>query len=115
MVYVIKVLITTALVVAVSEASRRSTLLGAVFASLPLVSILGMVWLYWDTGDGEKVASLSKSIFWLVLPSLPLFLLVPYLLSKQFGFYASMAIASGVTVGLYWLTIAVLRHQEIQA
>ncbi|WP_442485073.1 DUF3147 family protein [Aeoliella sp. SH292] len=115
MVYVLKVLITTALVVAVSEASRRSTLLGAVFASLPLVSILGMIWLYWDTGDSEKVAALSNSIFWLVLPSLPFFLLVPYLLSRQVGFYTSMTIASGVTVGLYWLAITLLRHHGSSA
>lgn len=101
MYYVIKVLVTTGLVVAVSEASKRSSLMGAIFAALPLVSFLGMIWLYVDTGSTEKVAELSKSIFWLVLPSLPFFLLLPFLLKRQIGFYPSLTVATVVMIVLY--------------
>jgi hypothetical protein len=101
MYYVIKVLVTTGLVVAVSEASKRSSLMGAILAALPLVSFLGMIWLYVDTGSTEKVAELSKSIFWLVLPSLPFFLLLPFLLKRQIGFYPSLTVATVVMIVLY--------------
>jgi len=101
MYYVIKILVTAGLVVAVSEASKRSSFIGGLLASLPLVSFLGMIWLYVDTGSTEKVADLSRSIFWLVLPSLPFFLLLPFLLKRQFGFYPSLAMATVVMIALY--------------
>ncbi|MHC4831308.1 MAG: DUF3147 family protein, partial [Planctomycetota bacterium] len=64
--YVLKIVLTTALVIAVSEATKRSTLIGGLLASVPLVSVLAMIWLYRDTQDLGKIAGLSKSIFWLV-------------------------------------------------
>ena len=68
----LKVLLTSVLVVAVSETAKRSVLFGAILASIPITSVLAMVWLYVDTGDTEKVARLANGIFWLVLPSLVL-------------------------------------------
>src|SRR5690349_12496787 len=68
--YIIKLLISAAIIVAVSEVSKRSSLIGGLLASLPLTSFLAMLWLYKDTKDTAKVAALSMSIFWLVLPSL---------------------------------------------
>ena len=70
----IKVLLTAVLVVAISEAAKRSTLLGGILASLPLTSLLAFIWLYGESGDTGKIASLSVSIFWYVLPSLVLFI-----------------------------------------
>ena len=75
--YAIKIAITTILIVAISEISKRNSLAGAVLASIPLVSVLAMFWLYIDTNDSTKVSNLSSSIFWLVLPSLTLFLALP--------------------------------------
>ncbi|HLC08407.1 MAG TPA: DUF3147 family protein [Methyloceanibacter sp.] len=99
----LKVLVTSVLVVAVSEAARRSTLLGAVLASLPLVSVLAFVWLYVDTGDTDKIASLAYGIFWLVLPSLVLFLALPFLLRHGIGFYPSLGLSIALTAGAYFL------------
>jgi hypothetical protein len=62
----IKVLLTAALVVAIAEVAKRSTFAGAVLASIPLTSVLALIWLYADTGDTEKVAALAGGIFWLV-------------------------------------------------
>ena len=64
----LKVLITSVLVIAVSEAARRSSVLGALLASLPLVSVLAFIWLYVETGDSDKIASLAHGIFWLCCP-----------------------------------------------
>jgi hypothetical protein len=108
--YVVKVVVTTALIVLISEISKRSTLIGAILASVPLVSVLAMVWLYWDTRDVAQVAALSKSVLALVVPSLALFLLLPILLGRGYNFYASLAASTAGTVVCYFLMIAVLRH-----
>ena len=108
--YAAKVLISAALVVLVSELAKRSTLLGAVLASIPLVSVLAMISLYAGTRDVAQVAALSRSIFWLVLPSLVLFVALPVLLQRGYGFYASLAASIGATVLGYLGMIAAARH-----
>ena len=106
--YVLKIMLTAGIVVAVSEASKRSSLLGGLLASLPLISFLGLIWLYIDTGSTEKVADLSKSVFWLVLPSLALFLILPPLLRAGWNFWAALGASSAVTVILYVLQLWLL-------
>ena len=110
MYYVLKILLTAGLVVAVSEISKRSSLWGGILASLPLVSFLGMIWLYIDTGSTEKVSELSKSVFWLVLPSLSFFLM---LLKKGMGFGTSFAFSTMVMIGLYLVMIVCLKKLGI--
>ena len=108
--YVVKLVVTSALVVAISELSKRSTLAGSLLASLPLVSVLAMIWLYVDTRDVAQIAALSRSVFWLVLPSLVLFLMLPALLERGYGFIASLAVSIGATILVYVAAIAVGRH-----
>ena len=108
MYYLTKLLVTAVLVVAVSEIAKRSTLLGGIVASLPLVSLLAIGWLYLDTGSIEQVSRLSRSIFWMVLPSLSLFLVLPWLLSRGMRFCPSLALAIAVTASAYLGTIGVL-------
>ncbi|MFA6141102.1 MAG: DUF3147 family protein [Hyphomicrobium sp.] len=106
----IKIAVTAVLVVAISEVAKRSSLLGAVLASIPLTSVLAMVWLYADTGDAEKVAELAIGIFWLVLPSLALFIALPLLLRAGWDFAPSLAAASALTVACYFLMLAILKR-----
>jgi hypothetical protein len=108
--YLVKIVITTILIVAISEIAKRSTLIGAILASIPLVSVLAMTWLYVDTKDVEKVSALSISVFWLVLPSLALFVTLPLLLKSGFNFYLSISISIVVTAGCYFLMVTVLNH-----
>jgi hypothetical protein len=105
---IIKVLLTAALVVAISEAAKRSSMLGAIIASLPLTSILAFIWLYGETGDTVKVANLASSIFWYVLPSLVLFIVLSVLLLRGVGFWPSLAVASAATFAAYVCMSAVL-------
>jgi hypothetical protein len=100
--YTIKILLTVAVVVAVSEIAKRSTLWGAALASLPLTSVLALVWLYLDTADTQRVAALSGSIFWLVLPSLALFVLLAYLLRSGWGFWPGLGVACVGTAAAYF-------------
>ncbi len=108
--YVVKVLITAALVVAISEVSKRSTMFGGLLASLPLVSFLALLWLYLDTKDAGKVAALSTSIFWLVLPSLVFFLALPALVKMKFGFQLSFGLAAALMFASYGVMVFVLKR-----
>ena len=102
-----KIAVTVAVVVGVSELAKSNSFWGAVLASLPLSSLLAFVWLYAETGDAGSVAALSQSIFWLVLPSLPLFLILPALLRSGWSFWpglgAACAATAGAYLGLVWL------------
>lgn len=104
--YGLKILITAVVVVAVAELGKRSSIWGAVFASLPLTSLLAFVWLYLDTSDSERVAILSIDIFWLVLPSLALFIALPVLLRAGVAFWPGLGASCVVTVlaylGMLW-------------
>lgn len=109
-----KIAITTVLVVAISEVAKRSSLAGAVLASIPLVSVLAMIWLYIDTKDVAKVSALATSVFWLVLPSLALFVSLPLLLKQGLNFYLSMGIAIAITVSAYAGMVALLNFFNVR-
>ena len=106
--YAFKIVLSALILVAVAEVAKRSTLWAAALASLPLVSLLAFVWLYLDTGDVQKVAALSSGIFWLVLPSLLLVVLLPVLLRNGVGFWPSLAVSSVATALAYLGTIKLL-------
>ena len=99
--FILKAVISGLLVAAISEIARRSPGFAALVASLPLVSILGMIWLWRDTGDTGRIASHAEATFWYVLPSLPMFLVVPWLIRSGTGFWPSLAIGCALTVALY--------------
>ena len=106
--YLVKIALTTVLIVAISEIAKRSTFVGAILASIPLISVLAMLWLYLDTKSVDKVSALSTSVFWLVLPSLVLFLSLPILLKHGLNFYLSIGISITLTVMCYWIMISAL-------
>ncbi len=112
--YGVKVALTAAIVVAVSELAKRSSLWAALLASLPLTSLLALVWLYLDTGSTDAVAGLSRSIFWLVLPSLPLFVVLPAMLRSGWPFWLSLAVGCGTTVAAYWVMVAALTRLQVK-
>ena len=105
---VIKLLLSSGIIVIVSEIAKKNTLIGGLIASIPLVSVMAMIWLYIDTKDIENINALSKSILWMVVPSLALFISLPVLLKSGVNFYISMGISILVTMGCYWLAIAAL-------
>jgi len=108
--YAIKVLISTALVVLISELAKRDSPLAALVASLPVTSLLAFTWLYWETGDLARVSNLSIDIFWLVIPSLALFVALPLLLRLGLGFWFSLLGAILASAALYVLVLLLLRR-----
>ena len=105
---IIKVVISAILIALISEVAKRSTFFGAILASIPLVSVMAMIWLYIDTHDSAQVVQLSKSIFWLVLPSLVLFITFPLLIKLQLPFYTALGAAGLLMVITYFITINIL-------
>ena len=102
--FIIKCVLSGVIVAVVSEVARRSPTFGALIVSLPLVSLLGIIWLWRDTGDVERIAGHAESTFWYVLPSLPMFLVLPAMLRAGAGFWPSLAACCGLTVILYFVT-----------
>ncbi len=111
--YILKVAISAASIVLVSEIAKRSSLFGALVASLPLTSLLAFLWMHFEKTDNQQIAQLSKSIFYLVIPSLALFLLFPLFLNKGLAFWLSLSLSIGTTIVLYFVMIAVLRYFHI--
>jgi hypothetical protein len=100
----IKAALSGVLAAAVSEIAKRSPAFGALVASLPLISIMAVIWLWRDTGDHLRIASHMEATVWYVLPSLPMFLLVPAMLRSGVGFWPSLAAGCALTVVLYFIT-----------
>ena len=103
----IKALISGLIVAAVSEIARRFPTTRALIASLPLISVLGMLWLWQAKPDAENMAVHSAATFWYVLPSLPMFLALPAMLRAGLNFYAALALGCLLTIVLYLTMIAI--------
>ncbi len=105
MVYlVIKAALSGLLAALVSEVAKRSPAFGALVASLPLISVMAVIWLWRDTGDNARIAAHMEATFWYVIPSLPMFLLIPAMLRAGIGFWPALGAGCLVTFILYLLT-----------
>ncbi|HTK57788.1 MAG TPA: DUF3147 family protein [Sphingomicrobium sp.] len=93
------------LIAIISEVAKRYPGFGGLIASLPLVSVLGMIWLWRDKPDAANMAAHAEGTFWFVLPSLPMFLLIPMMLRQGFGFWPSLIAGCVLTVALYSLMV----------
>ena len=97
----IKAALSGIIIAMVSEVAKRYPGFGALIASLPLVSVLGMIWLWHDKPDAANMAAHVEATFWFVLPSLPMFLLMPALIRNGIGFWPALAIGCALTIALY--------------
>ena len=102
---IVKAALSGILIAIISEVAKRYPGFGGLIASLPLVSVLGMIWLWRDKPDVANMASHAEATFWFVLPSLPMFLLIPAMLRQGFSFWVSLAAGCVMTVTLYSLMI----------
>ena len=110
---VLKAALSGIVIAAASEAARRAPTVGALILSLPLVSVLAFIWLWRDTGDTARIAATAQSTFWYVLPTLPMFLVVPALLRHGVGFWPALLAGCVLTVILYFAVVAVLQRVGI--
>lgn len=99
--FLLKAALSGIIIAIVSEVARRAPSVGALIASLPLISVLGMIWLWRDTEDTARMAEHAYATFWFVLPSLPMFLAIPVMLNRGMAFWPALAIGCAMTVLLY--------------
>ena len=104
---ILKAAISGVIVMAVSEIAKRSPAFGALVASLPLVSLLAIMWLWRDTGDTVRIANHAEATFWYVIPSLPMFLALPFMLRAGFNFWLALSLSCVLTVLLYFITVLI--------
>lgn len=110
---ILKATLSGILAMLVSEVARRSPGIGGLVASLPLISIMAIIWLWQDTADTERIASLSEATFWYVLPTLPMFLVLPAMLRTGVGFWIALAASCLLTISLYAATTWILHRVGI--
>ncbi len=108
-----KYAITALIIVIVSEVAKRLDRLGALLASLPIVTIMVMIWLYLEGQGDTKIANHAFYTFWYVLPTLPMFLAMPVLLNKGFTFWWSLLICVGITVICFVITALAAKQFEV--
>ena len=104
MLYLVKTLIAALVIVAVGEISKRSSALAAFLLALPIVSITAFVWIYFESKDKLKIADISYETFWYVIPTLPMFLLLSWMLKNDYNFFLSLAICCALTAILFAIT-----------
>lgn len=107
---IIKYAVTAFVIVAVSEVAKRADRLGALLASLPLVTIMILIWLYIENQKIEKIASHAYYTFWYVLPTLPMFLLMPWMLNRGIHFWVSLGASILLTFFCFVLTAYIMKR-----
>ena len=112
--YILKFFVSALLIVLISEIAKRHSGFAALVASLPLTSLLAMIWMHFDGAESLQIAALSSQIFWLVLPSLLLFLLLPLLLKQGLGFWLSLGLSVTTTITCYLVLLPLLRRVGVQ-
>lgn len=104
--FIIKAALSGILIAIISEVARRYPSFGGLIASLPLVSLVAIIWLWNDSGgDRALVSAHARATLWFVVPSLPMFLVLPLLLERNVNFWLALLIASAMTVALYLVAV----------
>ena len=107
---VIKFAVTAGVIVLVSEVAKRSDKLGALISSLPFVTIMVMIWLHVERQGSQKIANHAYYTFWYVLPTLPMFLIMPWLMGKGVNFWIALGICAVVTMLSFAVTALVAKR-----
>lgn len=105
--FAIKAMLSGVIIALIALVGKKAPAAGALIASLPLISILGMIWLWRDTADPKLLANHAEATFWYVLPSLPMFLIIPWMLRSGSGFWLALTASGLVTILLYLATIGI--------
>ena len=92
-----KIIVTAALIVLISEIAKVNDKLGGLIAAMPIMTLLVILWMYYDGNSNEKISSHISYTFFYIVPTIPMFLIFPFVISK-FGFYIAFLISILITV-----------------
>jgi small-conductance mechanosensitive channel len=107
-----KYLITAVIVVLVSELAKINDKLGAFVVALPLITVLSLIWLFIEKQPISKISNQAYYTFWYVIPTLPMFLLFPYLLPK-FGFWLTLILCIMITLVIFYVYAHLLKNFDV--
>lgn len=112
---VVKIFLTAVIILFVTKIQLVSDKLSALLIALPLTSFLAMIWMYHEKKAGELaersegIASHAWYTFWFVLPTMPMFLILPWMLRKGWDFYPALGVNVIITVALFWVMVFVMK------
>ncbi len=106
----VKLLVTAAVILTVTKIQLVSDRLSALLIALPLTSLLAMIWMHQTGQSPTRLANHAEGTFWFVLPTLPMFLILPWMLRNGWGFWSALAANCAVTIAFFWLTVNILRR-----
>lgn len=106
----VKLFVSAAIIVFVTKIQIVNDRLSALLIALPVTSLLAMIWMQAEKQGPQRIANHSEGTFWFVLPTLPMFLILPWMLRNGWGFWAALLANCLLTVGFFWLTVVVLRR-----
>lgn len=104
-----KVLLSAVIILIVNKIQLVNDRLSALLIALPLTSLLAMIWMHRAGQSSTRLANHSEGTFWFVLPTLPMFLIFPWMLRREWGFWPALGANCALTVGFFWLTVVILR------
>jgi hypothetical protein len=107
---VVKLLISAAIIVVVNKIQLFNDRLSALLIALPLTSLVAMIWMHQAGQSPQRLANHAEGTFWFVLPTLPMFIILPWMLRHQWGFWTALTANCLLTIGFFWFTVFVLRR-----
>ena len=106
----VKLLLSAAIIVIVNKVQLFSDRLSALLIALPLTSLLAMIWMHQGGQSSQRIANHAEGTFWFVLPTLPMFLILPWMMRSGWGFWPALLANCVLTTGFFWLTVVILRR-----
>ena len=106
---VVKIVVTAVIIVLVNKIQLVNDRLSALLIALPFTSLIAMIWMHQEKQTTTRIANHAEGTFWFVLPTLPMFLVFPWLLRQGWSFWPALLANCAMTVALFWLTVIVLR------
>lgn len=110
---VAKLVLTAAIIVVVTKIQLFNDKLSALLIALPFTSLVAMVWMHAEKQTPQRIANHAEGTFWFVLPTLPMFLILPWMLRHGWGFWPALGANCAITAGLFWLMVVILRRAGV--
>jgi hypothetical protein len=107
---IVKLFLTALIIHFVTKIQLIDDRLSALLIALPLTSLVALLWMHQAGQSSQRLANHAEGTFWFVLPTLPMFLIIPWMLRHGFGFYATLVVNCLFTIAFFWLTVIVLRR-----
>jgi hypothetical protein len=106
----VKLLLTALIILFVTKIQIFSDKLSALLIALPFTSLVAMCWMHAEKQGPGRIAGHAEGTFWFVLPTLPMFLILPWMLRHGWGFWVALGVNCLLTIGFFWLTVVILRR-----